>query len=128
MSDPKPLHIVKDIITKPSIVVVVQMSEFTSVAKLSEIEEGKGKKVTVNDQELALFKINGKVYAIQENCPHQGGPLSDGDLDGNVVMCPWHGMTYDLTTGKAAPGAWNPEFSVRTYKVKVEGEDIMVEV
>lgn len=105
------------------------MPEFVSVAKLSELEEGKGRKVTVHeDMELALFKVNGKVYAIQESCPHQGGPLSDGDLDGTVVMCPWHGMTYDIQTGKAAPEAWDQSFSVKTFNVKIEGDEVKVEV
>ena len=105
------------------------MPGFVSVAKLSELEEGKGRKVTVNgDMELALFKVNGKVYAIQESCPHQGGPLSDGDLEGTIVMCPWHGMTYDIQTGKAAPEAWDKSFSVKTFNVKIEGDEVKVEV
>ena len=105
------------------------LAEFVTVAKLGELEEGKGKKIAINNgQELALFKISGKVYAIQENCPHQGGPLSDGEVEGTVVMCPWHGMTYDLTTGKAAPEAWNHDFNVKTYNVKVEGDNVMVEI
>lgn len=104
------------------------MPGFVSVAKLSELKEGKGKKVTVSEGlEVAIFKIGGKVYAVQENCPHQGGPLSDGDVEGTVVMCPWHGMTYDLSTGKAAPGAWDQSFSVKTFNVKIEGDDVQVE-
>ena len=104
------------------------MAEFVNAAKMSELEEGKGRMVSVNDQEIALFKIDGKVYAIQEHCPHQGGPLSDGDLSGNVVMCPWHGMTYDITTGKAAPDAWDQSFKVKTYRTKIDGDAVMVEV
>ena len=100
-----------------------------SVAKLSELEEGKGKKVTIGGGvEVAIFKIGSKVYAIQENCPHQGGPLSEGDVEGLVVMCPWHGMTYDLSTGKAAPEAWDQSLSVKTFNVMVEGDDVKVEL
>ena len=105
------------------------MSGFVSVAKLSELEEGKGKKVTVSEGlEVALFKIGGKVYAVQESCPHQGGPLSDGGTEGLVVMCPWHGMTYNLSTGKATPDAWDQSFSVKTFNVVVEGDDVKVEI
>lgn len=105
------------------------MAELVNVAKFSELEEGKGKNVTINEElEVALFKVGGKVYAIQENCPHQGGPLSDGGVEGLVVMCPWHGMTYDLSTGKAAPEAWDQSFSVKTFNVTVEGDDVKVEV
>jgi nitrite reductase/ring-hydroxylating ferredoxin subunit len=105
------------------------MPGFVNVAKLSELEEGKGKKVTINEElEVAIFKVGGKVYAIQEKCPHQGGPLSEGDLEGLVVMCPWHGMTYNLSTGKAAPQAWDQALSVKTFNVVVEGDDVKIEV
>ena len=99
-----------------------------SVAKLDELQEGKGKEVSAGGTSIALFKVNGKVYAIAQECAHQGGPLADGDLEGTVVMCPWHGMTYDITTGKAAPDAWDKKLSVKSFLVKVEGNDVKVEV
>ncbi len=100
-----------------------------SVAKLSELQEGKGKKVTIGeDQEIALFKVNGKVYAIDQKCAHHGGPLSEGQLSEFVITCPWHGMMYDIRTGKAAPDAWDQDYSVKSHKVKIEGDDVKVEL
>ncbi|HUC38783.1 MAG TPA: Rieske 2Fe-2S domain-containing protein [Candidatus Acidoferrum sp.] len=100
-----------------------------SVAKLSELAEGSGKHIKIDDDtEIALFKVDGKVYAVQQNCPHHNGPLSDGSLSGPIVTCPWHGMTYDVTTGKAAPDAWDQDYQLKTYKVHIEGDDVKLEI
>lgn len=100
-----------------------------SVIKLSELQENVGKHVKIDeDTEVALFKIKGKVYAVQQHCPHQNGPLSEASVDGTVITCPWHGMMYDLTTGKAAPEAWDQDFELKAYKVKIEGDEVKVEV
>ncbi len=104
------------------------MAEFVAVAKLNQVEEGKGIKVEAKGHDIALFKKDGKVYAIQQHCAHHGGPLSDGSLEGFIVTCPWHGMTYDIRTGKAAPEAWDHEYEEKTYKVKIEGNEIKVEI
>ena len=105
------------------------MGKFISVAEVQDLNEGKGMAVKVNENlELALFKIGDKIYAIEEHCAHQGGPLSEGTVQNFVVMCPWHQMTYDIRTGKAAPGAWGQEYSVKAFNVKVENGEIKVEV
>lgn len=105
------------------------MGEFVNVGKVSDFKEGKGRAVKVNeDLEIALFMKDGKIYAIDEHCAHQGGPLSEGGLEEFVVTCPWHQMMYDIRTGKAAPGAWDQEYSEKTFNVKVEGDEVMVEV
>ena len=100
------------------------MAEFVKAAKKSEIPEDTGKLVQVNGQDIALFKAGGKIYAIHSVCPHQGGPLDEGGLDGNLVMCPWHGWQFDVQTGKCA---FNPAIKVPTFAVKEQGEDIYVE-
>jgi nitrite reductase/ring-hydroxylating ferredoxin subunit len=104
------------------------MLEPVSVAKMDELKEGKGKHVSVNGLEIAIFKIGDKVYAIQQECPHQGGPLAEGDLNGFEVTCPWHQMIYDVRSGKASPKAWDKDFSVKTFKVTVVGNDVMVDI
>ena len=104
------------------------MARFVSVAKADELEEGRGKHVSVDGLEIALFKIEGKIYAIQQECPHQGGPLSEGELNEIFITCPWHGMVYDIGTGKATPDAWDHNLRAKTFKVKVEGSDVKVEV
>lgn len=71
-----------------------------ALAKVSDIPEGSSIAVmTPNDQEIALFNINGKIYAIDNECPHAGGPLAEGDINDTVVKCPWHGWEFDLKTG-----------------------------
>ena len=102
------------------------MAAFAKIAKSDDIQPGQGKMVEVDGKKIALFNIDGSFYAIDDTCTHRGGPLSEGDLNGNQVTCPWHGAVFDVTTGGVlrppAPGG------VLRYNVRVEGEDIAVEV
>ena len=100
------------------------MSSWIKVAKKSEIPADTGKLVEAGGQEIALFIVEGKVCAIHNVCPHQGGPLSEGGLRGKEVMCPWHGWNFDVTTGACS---FNPRIKVATFSVKEDGEDIYVE-
>ena len=100
------------------------MAEFVKVAKKSEIPADTGKCVEAGGKEIALFNVSGKVYAIHHVCPHQGGPLAEGGIEGAVVTCPWHGWSFDVTTGECT---FNPAIQQATFKVKEEGEDIFVE-
>ncbi|MEE8074634.1 MAG: Rieske 2Fe-2S domain-containing protein, partial [Candidatus Binatia bacterium] len=63
------------------------------VCTIQEISEGTAKMVKVEGKPIAIFNINGKFYATDETCPHEGGPLSDGSIEGENVSCPWHGAT-----------------------------------
>ncbi len=94
------------------------------VAETSDLNPGDGKTVFANGTAIALFNINGKFYAIDNVCKHQGGPLGEGFLDGNIVSCPWHGWMYDVTTGQ---GMTMP-VQQKTFKVKIEGNDVLVEI
>jgi nitrite reductase/ring-hydroxylating ferredoxin subunit len=66
------------------------MSTFVRACAVSEVEAGTGKTVTVDGKELALFNIAGAFHAIDNTCPHRGGPLGEGELEGCIVTCPWH--------------------------------------
>lgn len=101
------------------------MSEWVKVAKKSEIPEDTGKKVEPKGQEIALFKMNGKVCAIHAVCPHQGGPLDEGGLTESVVTCPWHGWEFNVTTGACS---FNDAIHVPTFNVKEDGDDVYIEV
>ena len=101
------------------------MADFITVAKLSDVKEGEGKVVTTNGKTMALFNVDGKIYAIDNTCKHQGGPLGEGTCDGNVVTCPWHQWKYDVTTGV---NVGNPQVKVDTFEVQVEGDEIKVKV
>ena len=101
------------------------MAEFVKVTKKTEIPEDTGKLVKVKGLEIALFKVDGKICAIHSICPHQGGPLDEGGLSGNLVTCPWHGWDFDVKTGACS---FNDAIKVPVFKVKEEGEDVYVEV
>ena len=80
----------------------------------------------IEGQKVALFNVEGAYYAIGDTCTHRGGPLSEGDVQGTEVSCPWHGAHFDLKTGAVlGPPA---QKGVPSYKVTVEGDAIKVEV
>ena len=102
------------------------MPEFVKVAQAHEIPIGNAKCVEVNDKEIALFNIDGSFYAIDNTCTHVGGPLSEGELDGAHVTCPWHGAIFDVTTGQVlGPPAGE---HVSRYNTRLAGDDIEVEL
>ena len=99
---------------------------FQTVTKVSDTEPGKITLHEVNGVSIALCNVNGSFYAIDDVCTHDGGPLDQGDLEGNLVECPRHGAKFDVTTGKAVVlPAVKP---VATYPAQVEGDDVMVDV
>ena len=100
------------------------MAEFVTVAKTSDIEPGKMILVEVDDEDVAVANVNGEYYAFGAECPHAGGPLDEGDVEGNIVVCPWHGAEFDMTTGKAL--TMPASDSISTYQVRVDGEKIQL--
>ncbi len=98
---------------------------YVKVAKTNEIKEGECRTVECNGGQIAVFNINGEFFAIDNICPHKGGPLGDGTLDDDVVTCPWHGWKFSVKTGVSPVF---PTAKVRKYAVKVDGEDIFVDV
>ena len=99
---------------------------FTRVARASEIMPGSIKGYVVGDKKIAITNVSGNFYAIEDRCAHQGQPLAGGLLMGNVVMCLFHGAQFDVTTGKSMNATTKDP--VKTFPVKVEGDDIMVDV
>jgi nitrite reductase (NADH) small subunit len=99
------------------------MADFVSVAKVSDILPGQGKTIAVDGKPIAVFNVGGTFYAIDDTCLHRGGPLGEGELEGNVVTCPWHGWKYDVTTGLST---WNSAVKVGCYPTKIEGDDLKV--
>ena len=102
------------------------MGQFIKVAETNDVLPGTAKAVEAEGRKIALFNTGGAYYAIGDTCTHQGGPLSEGEVEGTVVTCPWHGATYDITTGSVL-GPPAPE-GVVSYKVQVDGNDIKVEL
>ena len=96
---------------------------FERVARLADIPVGSIKQVQVSGQAIALANVAGTVYAISGTCLHRGGPLGEGQLEGKVVTCPWHGWQFDVSTGKAVQ---NPNAAVACYVVEVRGEEVFL--
>ena len=89
------------------------------------MKPGENKIVNVNGTDVALFNVEGEFFAINNTCLHRGGPLGEGFLEGDVVTCPWHGWRYNVRTGN---NVTMPNAHVASYKVKVEGDDILVDI
>jgi nitrite reductase (NADH) small subunit len=96
-----------------------------SIAKVADVPAGQGLAVEAQGRSLALFNIDGTFYAIDNACPHRGGPLGEGDLDGRVVTCPWHAWRWDVTTGANVN---NPGVKVACFAVVVEDGTVIVEL
>lgn len=101
------------------------MSDSINISETMEIPEGQGRCIEVSEKRVAVFNVGGTYYAIEDVCTHMGGPLSEGDLSGTEVTCPWHGATFDVTTGKVLGGPATRD--VNCYKVQVEGSKIKIQ-
>ena len=96
---------------------------YHKVASVGEIPMGSGQVVEIDGQQIALFNSNGEFHAINDLCPHRGASLAEGFLDGGKVFCPWHCFDFSLKTGECT---MVPSLRVKTYEVRVQGEDILI--
>src|SRR5262249_25707073 len=100
------------------------MSTFSKTCAVADVAPGTAKLVAVDSKEIALFNVDGTFYALDNQCPHRGGPLGEGDLEGCIVTCPWHAWPYDVRTGESI----TDDLEVARYDVEVEGGDVLVAV
>jgi len=98
---------------------------FVKASTLSDLKPGQCKAVEIGGKTIALFNVDGTVYALDNTCLHQGGPLGEGILEKDIVTCPWHMWEYNVRTGEHLG---DPPLKVETYPVQVEGNDIKVAV
>jgi len=100
------------------------MAEFQTVCRVDELAEGEGKTVGVGDKLIAVFRQDGRYFAIDDTCPHMGASLSGGCVENGIVTCPWHAWRFRL-----ADGAWadNPRIKIGCYPVRVQGDDVQVQ-
>lgn len=102
------------------------MAGYVKVATTQDVAPGRAKMVAAGGRQIALFNVDGSFHAIDGICPHRGAPLSDGEIDGTRVTCPWHGATFDVTTGAVlCPPASR---GVARYSVRITGDDVEVEL
>ena len=99
------------------------MSVFVPVASTADIPPGEARAFVVGDREIAIFNVSGRFYALENACPHQGGPLAEGFIEGEIVTCPWHAWCFDVTDGKMTFGGFT---TVDAFDVQVDGSTISV--
>ena len=102
------------------------MGQVQKVAEVSALAPGQAKCVEAGGKAIALFNVGGTFYALDDACTHVGGNLSEGEVDGATVICPWHGARFDLKTGTClGPPA---TVAVKSYPLQIRGQDILVDV
>lgn len=101
------------------------MAERRKVASTRDIGPGELRSLETDGEKIVLYNVGGDFYATGGTCPHQGGPLGGGLLEGKVVTCPWHAWQFDIRDGRAL---YDECFSIGRYPVIVEGTDIFIEV
>ncbi|MDE0144265.1 MAG: Rieske (2Fe-2S) protein [Nitrospira sp.] len=100
--------------------------QYFDVAKLEDLEPGTCLSVELDDTHgVALFNVDGEILALDNTCPHAGGPLGEGTLNGEIVECPWHGWEFNVRTGQCIENP-NPEWAVPCYRTRVENGVIQV--
>jgi nitrite reductase/ring-hydroxylating ferredoxin subunit len=102
------------------------MSRLIKIAETKDVSPGTGKVVEVAGRSITLFNVAGAFHAIENNCSHEGGPLVEGELCGEVITCPWHNARFNVKTGAAVgPPA---DKGVQAFPVTVQGSDVLVDV
>ncbi len=116
------------------------MAEFIKIATTSDIEPGMVKVYEVAGNQIALCNVDGTFYAVADRCPHQRARLSEAHLEGETIVCPWHGSAFDLRTGRAVTWVVRPRLlhwgaklfpsflrKVATCSVRLEGDRVLTE-
>ena len=102
------------------------MAEFVTVGKRGDVPVGEARVFAVNGKHIAVCNVDGALYAIDDVCTHDGGPLGEGYLEGGQIECPRHGALFDVKTGKAL--TLPAVLPVNSYPVRVDGGEIKVEL
>jgi len=103
----------------------VGMADFRTVCSVSDLPEGLGRMVWADEKPIALFRVNGEIFAIDDTCPHMGASLSNGFVENGTVTCPWHFWRFRLADGKWAD---NPRLGIGCYPVRVVGDDVQIQI
>jgi 3-phenylpropionate/trans-cinnamate dioxygenase ferredoxin component len=101
------------------------MGEFVDVASVNDVPAGRAKGLRVGDRTIALYHTARGYFASDNTCPHRGGPLGEGDIIGDEIVCPWHLWGFDVTSGVCMG---NPEVSIVTHEVRIDGGRILVKL
>jgi nitrite reductase (NADH) small subunit len=97
---------------------------FVKVLPVSALPPGATAEVSVGENEYALCNLNGEIHALDNICPCSGGPLGQGVLQGNLLVCPWHGRRYDCRTGVHH---FDSNVKVAKFAVRIRDGDILID-
>ena len=101
------------------------MSNWTRIGAVEDFPDGEARELVAAGRIVALFNVDGELFALDGICPHQGGPLGKGYLSGCVVTCPWHGFQFDVREGQHQSSA---QLRQPCFPVKVEGDGVYVDL
>lgn len=99
------------------------MESFIDVASVNDLPVGRARTYLVGERKIALYHLPSGFFASDNTCPHRGGPLGEGDLIGDEIICPWHLWGFYVSTGSCSG---NPDISIVTHEVRLSDERIMV--
>src|SRR5262245_12994189 len=100
--------------------------QLAPACKLSEIQDGEMKEVSVSDTPVLLARVDGQCYALAAHCTHYGAPLAEGYLSGDRIVCPWHHACFNARNGNLEePPALD---SLANYPVRIEGDEVFVDL
>jgi len=102
------------------------MAEFQRVMSVSELPpEGEAREVACGEKLICIANSSGTISAMDNVCPHRGGPLGQGIIEDGKLICPWHAWAFDTKTGAAVH---TPGVTVQVYEVRIEGDDVLVKL
>jgi len=102
------------------------MAGFIKIGSKSELPAAnEAREFSCGDKVICVANVNGSISAMDNICLHRGGPLGQGIIEGDKIVCPWHGWQYNAKTGEAAH---NPAAKVAIYPIKIEGDDVLIEM
>lgn len=97
---------------------------FVRLGKVTDIPAGRPETFEIEDRHIAVYRLDDGYHAIEDICTHDGGPLAEGEIEGDVVICPRHGARFSIRTGAAL--SFPAVTPVERYPVRVEGDDLLV--
>ena len=95
------------------------------VAFLSQLPAGSVMEASIGEDRFAICNVDGRIHALTGTCPHRGGPLGQGAINGANLACPWHAWEFDCRTGEHD---YNPALKIATFPAQVSGDDILIDI
>jgi len=92
------------------------------IAQMSDLSADKPLRASLGSDKILVFLVDGAPVVTPARCPHAHGPLHEGEICGTVLTCPWHGWSFDLTTGACEE---DPDLFLKRYDVRIEGDDVL---